>query len=211
VTEVIHNLVSHTVGTLAGTPETALQELICNKNPLKTSGVPRPGKVLREKKNIGCEKLYHALADLAITVRSLYPESATRNPFKRAIPFHGQPMETVWLFDQLVHAVTMINRVERYQDKSGSWTSERSDVLAALQLMKCLINPELLLTASEKDTHRILAKYIGTEKTFGRKDVQALTGLGKTHSTRQINKLLQSGLVKMVGGHKNRGYLYRLA
>lgn len=155
--------------------------------------------------------MYQTLTDLALLIRSLYPHDASGNPFRRILPLQDQPFEIRWLFDQLAHAITLINRTERYQDKDGRWISERSDLLAALHLMQNLLNPKLLLTRSEKDTCRIINRYIGAKRTFTRQDVQQLTGLSKTHSSRQIKKLLQSGLIRIAGGHKNRGYRYQLS
>jgi hypothetical protein len=209
VSEVIHNLASHTVGTPDGTPESGFYGTGSRKNAKKTAGAPRPRKVLREKKKFGREKLYQTLADLAIVVRSLYPQDATKNPFRRVIPFQDQAFETVWLFDQLVHSITLVNHLSRYRDREGHWISERGDVLAALHLMQNLLNPNLLLTPSEKDTVRIINQHMG-QGIFTRHNVQQLTGLSKTHSSRQIGKLLQSGLIRIAGGHKNRGYRYQL-
>lgn len=210
MTEVINNLAAQAVGPPVGhqkRSKTNLEDLGTNIFKLVARG---PEGVCIGGKKFCREKLYQTLADLAITVRSLYPESATRNPFKRVMPFQDQPFETIWLFDQLVHAITTINRMERYRDRNGDWISERGDVLAALHLMQNLLNPELLLTPSEKDTLGIINRYMGNQRAFTRQDLQRVTGLSKTHSSRQIGKLLRSGLIKTAGGHKNRGYRYQL-
>jgi Fic family protein len=157
------------------------------------------------------EKQYQNLTELVLLIEGFYPHIQVKNPYhKLIIKYLPADQRQYWLAEQLTEAQVRLQHLHRYCNSKGAYVAEREDVLAALQLMKPLLRPELLLSSSERELYLFISKKIGRGKIFTRKQLQEMLSQSKSHTHRQLRSLLALELVVKAGGYRNRGYFYQL-
>lgn len=158
------------------------------------------------------EKQYQHLVELVLLIEGFYPHIRIKNPYHKLIIKYLPKEEQghCWLAEQLTEAQVRLQHLHRYCNSKGMYVAERADVLAALQLMKPLLKPELLLSKSERALYLFISKRIGRGKIFTRKQLQEMLSQSKSHAHRQLKSLLALELVEKAGGYRNRGYYYQL-
>lgn len=163
-------------------------------------------RIERTIKNL--QNYYHKLVDMVLLTHSLFPTQKTKNPYMRLIRNHVEDQETLFLFQQLSHSLTLLHQVNRYKNKHGEYLTEKEDVLASLYLLQHRLNKNLMITKSEQELYHFLKKR--HKGPFTRKQVQDALDQSKSHTHRQLEKLLYTGKIERIGGYKNRGYVYAL-
>jgi hypothetical protein len=158
------------------------------------------------------EKQYQQLVELVLLIEGFYPHIKIKNPYKNLLIKYlpKEEQRQYWLAEQLTEAQVRLKHLSRYCNSKGVYVAEREDVVAALQLMKPLLRPELLLSSSERELYLFISKKIGRGKIFTRKQLQDMLAQSKSHTHRQLNSLLALELVVKAGGYRNRGYFYQL-
>jgi hypothetical protein len=158
------------------------------------------------------EKQYRNLTELVLLIEGFYPHIQVNNPYKKLIIKHlpKEDQKQYWLAEQLIEAQVRLRHLNRYCNNKGMYVAEREDVVAALQLMKPLLRPELLLSKAEKELYLFISKKIGRGKIFTRKQLQDMLCQSKSHTHRQLRSLIAIELIEKAGGYRNRGYYYQL-
>jgi hypothetical protein len=157
------------------------------------------------------EKQYQHLVELVLLIEGFYPHIKIKNPYKNLLIKYLPPEQKhYWLAEQLTEAQVRLRHLNRYCNSKGAYVAEREDVLAALQLMKPLLRPELLLSSSERELYLFIRKKIGRGKIFTRKQLQEMLSQSKSHTHRQLRSLIAIELIEKAGGYRNRGYYYQL-
>jgi len=156
---------------------------------------------------------YH-IQDFCLIIKSLYPHKETVNKYKTLLHKYGEhhlTLRQTEQLEQLIKAITILHQNQREQSHWGIIYTEQEDIYIALSLMEREISqqPEILLSVPERRFYNQL-KMTYNEKPFTRKEASILTQKSKTNTWWKLWELETKGLIKKVGGTKNRGYYYQL-
>jgi len=155
---------------------------------------------------------YKQLTQMAMAVKGLFPGTGTAHaPTERISPGEVYPEDLRCLYELLVHAVTLLNKLYRQKDREGNYISQREDYATALMLLSPLFNIKLLkVPEGTREYYHALVSGIGFSERFSRADLQRLTGKSKTSCNNALQSLMEQGLIRRSGHGYRQVYLYEL-
>ena len=153
------------------------------------------------------------LTDIAFSLKALYPQQGTYNPFDKleqaAIQQLGEiSKEHRLLYRLLVEGLTKLHHPYRMREKE-LLISQKEDVVLALRLLQPHIWPQTLLSKASKEVYQALvAAFYPNDYTFR----QALLRLRMPKSTlqRHFVVLEKCGYIERVRGNRKAGYHYNV-
>lgn len=158
------------------------------------------------------EDHYRKLSKFVIQIKSLYPKTTTvHSPAESIDKEKIYPEDIRFLFEMLVHSITLINKLYRLQNKNGDYISQREDYATALMLISPLFTVKTIdLPESIRKYYQQLTTEIGMSKSFTWKDIQRIINRSKTRCHNIINNLIELKLIKQTGKGYRHIYQYEL-
>jgi len=155
---------------------------------------------------------YQKITSLVIALKNLFPQATTVHDPTTEIESSSILQNDVRiLFESLVHALTIINKLYRKKDSEGNYISQKEDYATALMLISPLFAVKTLnVSQNVRNYYQILVDEVGFTTSFNWKELQVLTGKSKTSCNRILQNLQELNLVRRTGKGYRSLYQYEL-
>lgn len=149
------------------------------------------------------------LEELLLFLFEIFPNKATQNPFYK-VSLNQYVSKYSYLHKLLTHFLTLIYQSNRIMENKG-YITQREDVLASLQILE-IVSLEAYREENEiiEDCYQKLKNNSLPNQELPRKFIEGIIQKRKSQTNRIIKVLQDRGYLKLVGGHRNRGYLYQI-
>lgn len=153
------------------------------------------------------------LDDLVLILKCLYPHIEVINPYQEII--HAQSGFTAKqkeLICQLIYASCLFNQKYRRHDQYLKYTANEEDYINALSLADRELpakKPYLLMNTALRRMFIEIRGCFG-QAPFTSRQARQATFMSKSYIYYTLQEMKSKGLLKIVGGHANKGYLYQL-
>jgi Fic family protein len=161
-----------------------------------------------QKEHIKPTKL-NQLQDLLRALYIIYPKTCTINTFEMNLPQKYQPVLEEY-HKLLTHFITLIHMTYRIK-KNNKYITEKEDVIMSLQMLE-IVSFKAIRNKEEKaaEYYILLKEVLKNDKIFTSVILQKLLNQPKTTVFNKIQILTENGYIEKIGGHKNKGYIYKL-
>lgn len=133
------------------------------------------------------------------------PESISKNPIHEAV------------FQRLIHVITFIHQFQRKLSNRGEIIATEMDAEWAVDILNVLLasglynnsTPGFAFFWKSLFTY-LINRPIGWSDNFTQTEITAKLPYSKSQINKYLSDLRDNGVVKIVSGSKNKGYLYKL-
>ena len=153
------------------------------------------------------------LDDLILILKCLYPHIEVINPYEEIIFYQlNFTEEQKRLICQLIYASCLFNQKYRSHDQFLRYTANEEDYINALALAAPDLDtqkPSLLMNNALRRMFIELRGRFG-QAPFTSRQARQATFISKSYIHYSLQEVKSKGLLEIVGGYANRGYLYQL-
>ncbi len=160
---------------------------------------PRNSRSPREEK----------LEELLLFFFEIFPNQETINPFYR-LNLNKYPGKYSHLHQLLTHFFTLIYQNNRTLENQ-KFITKREDILASLQVLE-IVSLQAYRNQNQiiEDCFEKLKNNTTPNQVLPRKFIEGIIQKRKSQTSRIINEMVEKGYLELVGGYKNRGFLYQI-
>jgi hypothetical protein len=149
------------------------------------------------------------LQELLLFLLEIFPKQQTENPFYK-IELIEYPSKYAHLHKLLTHFLTLIYQNNRIVE-NNRYITQREDVLASLQILEIIsLQAHRDLNQIAEDCYQKLQNNSKPNQGLSRKIIEVIIQKRKSQTHRIINAMLEKGYLELIGGHKNKGFIYRI-
>lgn len=142
-------------------------------------------------------------------LHKIFPDQQTINPYYK-IQLDDYPSNYQLYHKLFTHFFTLIFSKHRPMEKA-MYITAREDIIASLNLLEvALLRENRKQRRNNEQLYQLLKYRTLKDQLLSSQDISQIIGYKKTQTQRFINHLLDENLLKIVGGTKNKGYLYQL-
>ena len=140
----------------------------------------------------------------------LFPNTSTNNPLEPSLLLNNYPTTFKDYHQLLTHFFTILN--ENNREKKGlKIVSQKEDVLMSLTLLSRINYQETFLPEEKLyNAYLQIKNHTTAHDRVTSKHIKNILGLGRTSTYKLIEGLREAGFLTLLGGYKNRGYIYKL-
>lgn len=149
------------------------------------------------------------LEELLLFLHEIFPKQQTMNPFYK-LNLNKYPSKYSHFHQLLTHFFTLIYQNNRALENQ-KFITHRDDVLASLQILETVSleayrnQNQILEACFEK-----LKNNTTPNQVLPRKFIEGIIEKQKSQTNKIIGEMVQRGYLELVGGYKNRGFLYKI-
>ncbi len=149
------------------------------------------------------------LEELLLFFFEIFPNQETINPFYR-LNLNEYPSKYSHFHKLLTHYFTLIYQNNRTLENQ-KYITKREDILASLQVLE-IISLQAYRNQNKiiEDCFEKLKNNTTPNQVLPRKFIEGIIQKRKSQTSRIINEMVEKGYLELVGGYKNRGFLYQI-
>jgi hypothetical protein len=141
----------------------------------------------------------------------LFPVHKTLSPGELKTSLNSRyPARYSEYYQLLTHFITIMNSPRRVKER-GYYITQKEDIISSLYILERVYLKDYRVAEEQaRDFYLQVKSVLPAKAVFTRTVLQNLLDMPKTTLHHRLTLLADHGYLERTGGHKNRGYEYRL-